>query len=83
MDLYVEHHTQKPTSEVLIIWSRNYTCRTAYFGTYKCFGPGSNTSTWPAWTRQLSKKQAKPFLNIATFIDADEWLPTPIPPTLT
>lgn len=49
--------------------------RTVFYGTYKCFGPGANTSTWPAWAHRLTTKEVAPFLDYDTFIDADEWLP--------
>ncbi|KAJ7542687.1 hypothetical protein O6H91_09G006700 [Diphasiastrum complanatum] len=50
--------------------SRN---KTVFYAQYKCGGPGANTDSRVAWARELTPKEAKPFLSIA-FINAKNWL---------
>ncbi|KAL2464280.1 putative pectinesterase 67 [Forsythia ovata] len=41
---------------------------------YKCHGPGSASTNRAPWSKQLSDKEAAPFLSV-DFIKGKEWLP--------
>ncbi|KAI9099157.1 hypothetical protein K1719_024924 [Acacia pycnantha] len=49
----------------------------AYYGEYKCSGPGANLTGRVAWAHILTDQQALPFLG-THFIDGDTWL-LPLP----
>lgn len=51
-------------------------CRTVFYGEYKCMGPGSATSNRASYGRVLTDEQAQPFLS-QTFIMASTWLLPP------
>ncbi|KAJ4787687.1 Pectinesterase [Rhynchospora pubera] len=58
-------------------WGNSDNQRTAYYGEYRCYGPGSNLSKRVAWSHQLSPPEASPFITKA-WINGLEWLrPTP------
>ncbi|CAM6074824.1 unnamed protein product [Sphagnum tenellum] len=44
-----------------------------FFGQYKCYGPGANTSQRVPWAMSLTPTQAKPFLSV-NFINGKSWL---------
>lgn len=49
-------------------------CRTAYFGQYKCYGPGANTTGRVAWSHNnLTSKEVEPFLSKG-MIDGRTWI---------
>ncbi|KAH7404828.1 hypothetical protein KP509_15G045300, partial [Ceratopteris richardii] len=56
-------------------WGLATNQQTVFYGEYKCFGPGANTSGRVQWSKQLTPEQAQPFLSIA-FIDGNQWLTT-------
>ncbi|KAG0557848.1 hypothetical protein KC19_11G161400 [Ceratodon purpureus] len=47
--------------------------KTVYYGQYKCYGPGADTSGRVSWSKDLSDEQAKPFLS-NDFVDASSWI---------
>ncbi|KAI3446125.1 hypothetical protein Pfo_002790 [Paulownia fortunei] len=47
--------------------------KTAYYGEYKCYGPGTNTDKRAKWSHILSNEEAAPFLN-RTMIGGRGWL---------
>ncbi|KAJ3695209.1 hypothetical protein LUZ60_000586 [Juncus effusus] len=58
-------------------WGNPDNQRTAYYGEYHCYGPGSNLSGRVDWSHQLSTSEASPFLTKA-WVNGLEWLrPTP------
>jgi len=46
---------------------------TAYYGMYKCKGIGAETALRSGWTKELTAKEAQPFLD-RSFINADAWI---------
>ncbi|KAJ4963758.1 hypothetical protein NE237_023697 [Protea cynaroides] len=54
-------------------WGRSSTHSTAYYGEYKCYGPGAASSGRVKWSRQLSDEEAKPFLT-KDMIGGQAWL---------
>ncbi|XP_074362738.1 putative pectinesterase 11 [Apium graveolens] len=44
-------------------WGNPSNQRTAFYGEYKCYGPGADRSKRVAWSRGLSKEEATPFLS--------------------
>jgi len=44
-----------------------------FFGQYKCWGPGANTTQRVPWAYDLTPAQAKPFLSV-NFINGKSWL---------
>ncbi len=44
-----------------------------FFGQYKCWGPGANTTQRVPWAFDLTPVQAKPFLSV-NFINGKSWL---------
>ncbi|KAK1414448.1 hypothetical protein QVD17_30192 [Tagetes erecta] len=51
--------------------------RTVYYGEYKCYGPGADRSKRVGWSRELSRDESAPFVNM-TMIGGRSWLrPTP------
>jgi pectinesterase len=44
-----------------------------FFGQYKCWGPGANTTQRVPWAYDLTSAQAKPFLSV-NFINGKSWL---------
>ncbi|KAK1358636.1 Pectinesterase domain-containing protein [Heracleum sosnowskyi] len=44
-------------------WGDPSNQRTAFYGEYKCYGPGADRSKRVAWSRSLSKEEATPFLS--------------------
>ncbi|KAF5953734.1 hypothetical protein HYC85_006590 [Camellia sinensis] len=53
----------------VVIGSRNL-----HHAEYNCHGPGSNSTNRAPWSKQLSDKEAAPFLSI-DFINGKDWLP--------
>lgn len=51
--------------------------RTAYYGEYQCYGPGSDVSKRVTWSHQLSPAEASPFITKA-WINGLDWL-RPVP----
>ncbi|CAL5393466.1 unnamed protein product [Camellia sinensis] len=49
-------------------------CRNLHHAEYNCHGPGSNSTNRAPWSKQLSDKEAAPFLSI-DFINGKDWLP--------
>ncbi|KAI5055555.1 hypothetical protein GOP47_0029076 [Adiantum capillus-veneris] len=54
-------------------WNVPSNQKKVFYGEYRCYGPGANSSGRVKWSRQLTPQQAKPFLSTA-FIDGKEWL---------
>lgn len=50
--------------------------RTAYYGQYKCSGPGATELGRVAWSHELSDAEAAPFISLA-FIDGQDWVSEP------
>ena len=48
-------------------------CRTAFYGQYKCFGPGANEAGRAAWSHELTDAQAAPFLSLG-YVDGSLWV---------
>ncbi|KAH8945750.1 hypothetical protein BDL97_12G056900 [Sphagnum fallax] len=46
---------------------------TAFYGEYKCFGPGANANGRVSWSHQLSDAEAAPFLS-TSFVDGQLWV---------
>lgn len=57
--------------------SINYYCRTAYYGEYKCMGPGASSSGRVKFAKLLSEAEARPFLSM-TYLNGNKWL-LPLP----
>ncbi|CAK9138882.1 unnamed protein product [Ilex paraguariensis] len=55
-------------------WSYAGNTENLYQAEYKCHGPGSASNNRAPWSKQLSDKEAAPFLSI-DFINGKEWLP--------
>ncbi|XP_030446958.1 putative pectinesterase 11 [Syzygium oleosum] len=53
-------------------WGDPSNQRTAYYGQYKCYGPGANTSKRVPWSRFLTSEEASPFLT-ADMVDRKSW----------
>lgn len=51
-------------------------CRTAYYGQYKCSGPGATELGRVAWSHELTDAEAAPFLSLS-FIDGQDWVSEP------
>ncbi|KAH7440755.1 hypothetical protein KP509_03G008900 [Ceratopteris richardii] len=47
--------------------------KTVFYGEYKCYGPGANRDGRVSWSRLLTPKEAKPFINTG-FINGEQWL---------
>lgn len=47
--------------------------KTAFYGEYKCSGPGANLQNRVAWAHQLTDSQAVPFMS-TSFIDGQAWI---------
>ncbi|XP_043713276.1 putative pectinesterase 11 [Telopea speciosissima] len=54
-------------------WGRPSTHSTAYYGEYKCYGPGAASSGRVKWSKTLSDAEAKPFLS-KDMIGGRAWL---------
>ncbi|KAI6688262.1 hypothetical protein NL676_025090 [Syzygium grande] len=54
-------------------WGDPSNRRTAYYGQYKCYGPGAKTSKRVPWSRFLTSEEASPFLT-ADMVDRKSWL---------
>ncbi|XP_042494965.1 putative pectinesterase 11 [Macadamia integrifolia] len=54
-------------------WGRPSTHGTAYYGEYKNYGPGANSSGRVKWSRNLTDEEAKPFLT-KDMIGGRAWL---------
>ncbi|KAG0562473.1 hypothetical protein M758_9G143200 [Ceratodon purpureus] len=50
--------------------------RTAYYGQYKCSGPGATELGRVAWSHELTDAEAAPFLTLS-FIDGQNWVTEP------
>ena len=50
-----------------------FCCRTAFFGSYRCWGPGAKAVHGVAWARELDFKTARPFLS-KSFVNGRHWL---------
>ncbi|KAK3026995.1 hypothetical protein RJ639_041756 [Escallonia herrerae] len=58
-------------------WGNPSRQSTAYYGEYKCYGPGANRSKRVGWSHSLSSDEAAPFLS-KSMIGGRGWLrPTP------
>ncbi|BBG93064.1 Pectin lyase-like superfamily protein, partial [Prunus dulcis] len=55
-------------------WSYAGGTETLYHAEYKCKGPGAEAGGRAEWAKQLTEKEAAPFLSI-DFINGQEWLP--------
>ncbi|KAF6176280.1 hypothetical protein GIB67_023571 [Kingdonia uniflora] len=55
-------------------WSHNGTTKNMFHAEYDCHGPGALTEGRATWSRQLTEKEAAPYVNI-DFISGKEWLP--------
>lgn len=49
------------------------TCRTVFFGEYKCVGAGANYTYRASYAKQLEQSEAAPYMDIG-YINGDEWL---------
>lgn len=49
-------------------------CRGLYHGEYDCHGPGAVKEGRASWSKQLTEKEAAPFMSL-DFINGKEWLP--------
>ncbi|XP_073140513.1 putative pectinesterase 11 isoform X2 [Henckelia pumila] len=47
--------------------------RTAYYGEYRCYGPGASVSKRVDWSRNLSSQEAQPYLT-EEFIGGSAWI---------
>lgn len=47
--------------------------KTVYYGQYRCYGKGADTSGRVSWSKDLTDEQAKPFLSW-DFVDGNEWI---------
>ncbi|KAK1326253.1 putative pectinesterase 11 [Acorus calamus] len=54
-------------------WGNPLNQKTAFYGQYKCYGPGSSLSKRARWARALSYEEAAPFLT-HFMIDGQQWL---------
>ncbi|KAK3002596.1 hypothetical protein RJ639_022368 [Escallonia herrerae] len=54
--------------------SYNDSIKNIYHAEYKCYGPGSASKERADWSKQLTDKEAAPFLSI-DFINGKQWLP--------
>lgn len=54
-------------------WDNPSRRSTAYYGEYKCYGPGSDTSRRVSWSHKLTDAEAQPFLELS-YIDGGSWL---------
>ncbi|XP_026662595.2 putative pectinesterase 11 [Phoenix dactylifera] len=50
--------------------------RTAFYGQYRCYGPGSDLSRRVGWSRQLSVREASHFIT-KSWINGRDWLRSP------
>ncbi|KAK8496715.1 hypothetical protein V6N13_029133 [Hibiscus sabdariffa] len=60
-------------------WSHNSQperAKTVYYGEYKCIGEGASPSKRASFAKQLTEKEAKPFISL-DFIGATKWLLPP------
>ncbi|GMI94846.1 hypothetical protein like AT5G19730 [Hibiscus trionum] len=46
---------------------------TVFYGQYKCTGPGASFAGRVPWSRELTDKEAEPFISVS-FIDGSEWI---------
>ncbi|KAK8535428.1 hypothetical protein V6N12_056946 [Hibiscus sabdariffa] len=46
---------------------------TVFYGQYKCTGPGASFAGRVPWSRELTDKEAEPFISL-NFIDGSEWI---------
>ncbi|GLJ06789.1 hypothetical protein SUGI_0048220 [Cryptomeria japonica] len=54
-------------------WGNTTIDQFAYFGEYKCIGPGANSSRRVGWSHQLNDDEVAMFLT-TSFIDGNQWL---------
>lgn len=47
--------------------------KTVYYGQYKCYGPGADTEGRVNWSKDLTDKEAEPFLT-TKYIDGPSWI---------
>jgi pectinesterase len=47
--------------------------RTVFYGQYKCYGPGANTTGRVSWSKDLTDEQAQPFLSW-DYVDGSSWI---------
>lgn len=57
-------------------WNDPNRQRTAYYGQYKCLGPGATENGRVEWSHELTDAEAAPFLSLA-FIDGQDWVTEP------
>ncbi|AES61611.1 pectinesterase [Medicago truncatula] len=57
-------------------WNDTKRYMNAYYGEYKCSGPGSNTAGRVPWARMLNDKEAQVFIG-TQYIDGNTWLISP------
>ncbi|KAK9668058.1 hypothetical protein RND81_13G032600 [Saponaria officinalis] len=48
--------------------------KTAFFGVYKCYGPGAAAVRGVSWARELEFDEAHPFL-VKSFVNGRHWIP--------
>ena len=54
-------------------FSHLISCRTLFYGVYKCRGPGAATVRGVSWARELDYETARPFL-VKSFVNGRHWL---------
>eukprot|EP00250_Pteridium_aquilinum_P003442 c13752_g1_i1 orf=72-1256(-) len=54
-------------------WGISSRDKTAFYGEYKCWGPGADLQNRVAWAHELTDSQAEPFMS-TSFIDGQSWL---------
>ncbi|KAF2287102.1 hypothetical protein GH714_038189 [Hevea brasiliensis] len=74
--LYTAALQGSATTLTLAVHGRRGLGWTAYYGEYKCRGPGASSSGRVKYAKMLSDEEAKPFLSM-TYINGNKWL---IPP---
>jgi pectinesterase len=47
--------------------------KTVFYGQYKCYGPGANTTGRVSWSKDLTDEQAQPFLSW-DYVDGSSWI---------
>ncbi|XP_040999828.1 probable pectinesterase 67 [Juglans microcarpa x Juglans regia] len=55
-------------------WSYDGTTENLYHAEFECHGPGAESEQRAPWSKQLTEKEAAPFLSI-DYINGEEWLP--------
>ncbi|KAJ8767413.1 hypothetical protein K2173_017457 [Erythroxylum novogranatense] len=55
-------------------WSYGGSTDNLFQAEYDCYGPGAETDKRAPWSKQLTEKEAEPFMSV-DFIDGKQWLP--------